>query len=273
EIEEALIASAGVMQSVVVVHEDERGQHLVAYVTARDGASVSERELIAELDDRLPGYMVPETVVVLDAMPLNASGKIDRKALPEPVIDPGESRYVAPRTATEEVVAGIIADVLGADRVSVEESFFDLGGNSLSATRVAARVGEALGVEIGMRDLFDAPTVAELAGFAEHADGAGAARPRLARADPPEQLLLSMAQQRMWLLNRFDPASPAYNVPLTVRFSGALDVDALSAALHDVIARQETLRTVFPGADGEAEQVILPAERAAVDLTPVDTDE
>ncbi|RZI95631.1 MAG: amino acid adenylation domain-containing protein, partial [Microbacterium sp.] len=258
EIESALTAMDEVKQSVVVVHERDGLQRLVGYVTAPADATVAAHDVSTHLRSLLPSHMVPDALVVLDEMPLNSSGKVDRKALPAPEFAVDTAEFVAPRTPLEEIVATIFGDVVGVDRVSVDASFFDLGGNSLSATRVAARLSSSTGAIVGMRDLFEAPTVAELAAFVEQQGGDGTARPALVAQDRPQEVPLSLAQQRMWFLNRFDPASPAYNVPLTVRLRGELNVAAIASALKAVVARHEVLRTVFPDSDSGAHQVILP---------------
>src|SRR5690606_3016196 len=165
--------------------------------------------------------MVPAAVVVLDAFPLNTSGKLDRKALPEPTFETREFR--APSTPIEEIVAGVFADVLGVQRVGADDDFFALGGNSLIATQVAARVGQALDAQVPVRVLFEASTVAAVAARIQEQAGTGT-RKALVAGPRPERVPLSSAQQRMWFLNRFDRASAAYNLPFAIRLSGALDV-------------------------------------------------
>ncbi|WP_280257282.1 condensation domain-containing protein, partial [Nocardia wallacei] len=203
-------------------------------------------------------------IVVLDAFPLNASGKLDRKALPEPTYSTREFR--APATPVEEIVAEVFGEVLGLDRVGADDDFFALGGNSLVATQVAARLGVAIDGRIPVRTVFETPTVAALAAAIEsHThDSRGV---ELGALERPERLPLSLAQQRMWFLNRFDQdgdtaGSAAYNLPFALRLTGNLDVSALSAALDDVVVRHEVLRTVYPEtADGPV-QVVLPVSAA-----------
>ncbi len=268
EIEAALLSAEGVSASVVVVRTDPHtGDQLVGYVVRAEGADVDGAAVLAHAAGSLPSYMVPASVMVLDEFPLNASGKLDRKALPEPVFELSAAEYVAPRDPVEEVIAGIFADVIGVPRISVEESFFDAGGNSLVATRLVSRVSEALGVRVAVRDLFEAPTVAQLAARVESSGDSG--RPPLVPQDRGEKIPLSLAQQRMWFLNRFDPASPAYNLPLAVRMVGELDVEALQAAVGDTIERHESLRTKFPDSDTGPHQVVVPAAGVIPDLTPV----
>ena len=207
--------------------------------------------------------MVPSVLVVLDELPLNSSGKLDRKALPAPVFEAREFR--APQTAVEQVVASVFAEVLGVERVGLDDDFFALGGNSLIATQVVARLGAALDTRVPVRVLFEASTVGELAVRVEQVSGGGAGVPLVARVRPA-QIPLSLAQQRMWFLNRLDPGSAANNIPVAIRLSGSLDVDALQAAVSDVVARHESLRTVYPEIDGVGFQKVLGADDAVVEV-------
>ncbi|MEV0367318.1 non-ribosomal peptide synthase/polyketide synthase [Nocardia fusca] len=274
EIEAALLALPQIAQAVVVARSDPRtGDRLVGYVVPAGGVVVTSEapgldlgDLQAELGRRLPSYMVPAVFVELAALPLTVNGKLDRKALPEPVFEAREFR--APSTPVEEIVSGIFAEVLGVDRVGVDDDFFSLGGNSLIATQVAARLGKALDTQVPVRVLFEAPTVAALAVRAEQHAGTGGRKALLA-GPRPEYVPLSPAQQRMWFLNRFDPGSAAYNIPAAIRLSGGLDVAALRHAVADVVQRHESLRTVYPAQDGQPYQLVLPADRAAPDLTPL----
>ncbi|ONM48517.1 non-ribosomal peptide synthetase [Nocardia donostiensis] len=268
EIETALLAQSAVSQAVALVASSSLGDQLVAYVVAQPGQTVEQRALLAAVAEVLPSYMVPAAIVMLDAFPLNTSGKLDRSALPEPTFSAREFR--APATVVEEIVAGVFAEVLGVARVGADDDFFALGGNSLIATQVTARLGAALGARPAVRDLFEAPTVAGLASKIEQ-QADGGARPALTAGPRPDRIPLSPAQQRMWFLNQFDTESAAYNMPVAVRLTGELHVAALQQAIADVIARHEILRTVYPKTDGEPVQVILPAAQAVprVDLTQV----
>ncbi|WP_280482871.1 non-ribosomal peptide synthetase, partial [Nocardia cyriacigeorgica] len=272
EIENALTAHESVAQSVAVVRSDARtGDLLVAYVVPAGGASVDLDALRTHLSGRLPSYMVPAAIVVLDAMPLNPNGKLDRRALPEPEFEAREFR--APSTPVEEIVANTFAEVLGLPgerQVGLDDDFFDLGGNSLIATQVVARLGAALDTRVPVRTLFEAPSVAALAAKLESHAGTGRRR-ELVAGPRPDEVPLSLAQQRMWFLNRFDNQTAVNNIPLAVRLTGALDTDALALAVADVIDRHEVLRTVYPQtADGQGVQVVLPAGQHRLDLTPVD---
>ena len=203
---------------------------------------------------RLPEYMVPSAVVVLDGLPVTVNGKLDRAALPAPGFG-GVVVSREPRTAAEEIVCGLFAEVLGVERVGAEDSFFELGGDSLLAMRLIARVRAVLDTEIGIGDLFTAPAPAQIVELAE----AGSPRPRmpLVAAARPGLVPLSFGQQRMWFLNRLEGAGAVYNMPLALRLTGDLNVAALQAALGDVADRHESLRTIFPETGGTPRQEIL----------------
>ena len=262
EIENALRESDGVAAAVAVVRDDHgTGDRIVAYVVATTGHDLDPERLRAACARGLPEYMVPAVVVTLDALPLNASGKLDRRALPEPEFR--ARTYRAPATRAERSVAAVYAELLGLDRVGLDDDFFALGGNSLTATRVAARVGAELDADLPVRLIFDTPTVAGLAEQAAEFAGRGAAVPLVARPRP-DLIPLSPAQQRMWFLNRFDPGQSVHNIPVALRLGGALDIAALEAALADLVARHESLRTVYPDIGGIGYQQIRPADHAPV---------
>ncbi|MBD0322663.1 MAG: amino acid adenylation domain-containing protein, partial [Aldersonia sp.] len=270
EIEAALLAQESVGQAIAMVRADELDQRLVAYVVPTGGAAVDAEELRTALGRRLPSYMVPERIVLLDALPLNTSGKVDRKALPAPVFEAAVFR--APGTPVEQAVADVFADVLEVERVGLDDDFFALGGNSLVATRVVARIGASLQTTVPVRVLFEAPSVARLAArLAEHA-GAGDRLALVARTRP-ERVPLSLAQQRYWFLNQFDTESPVDNIPVALRLSGELDVAALQDAVADVMSRHESLRTVYPASRDGAHQVVLPVNAVLPDLTPIEVAE
>ncbi|HEX2094090.1 MAG TPA: condensation domain-containing protein, partial [Longimicrobiaceae bacterium] len=216
-------------------------------------------ELRAWLKDRLPDYMVPGALVLLDALPLTPNGKVDRRTLVALESAAADETYLAPRNGTEELLCGIWAEVLGRERVGVEENFFELGGHSLLATQVVSRARQAFGAEVPLRALFEAPTVAALAERLQGASGAersAAWRIPLRRGEGPAPL--SFAQQRLWFIHQLDPQSSAYNMPNPLRLRGRLDVVALRRSLTEVVRRHEAVRTVLVNRDGEAVPVVLP---------------
>ncbi|WP_420126425.1 amino acid adenylation domain-containing protein [Longimicrobium sp.] len=262
EIEAVLSAHAGVREAQVIVREDQPGDtRLVAYVVG----DAEVEELREHLRKSVPEYMVPSAFVPLEALPLTPNGKLDRKALPAPEYAADADRYVEPRTPAEEVLAGIWAEVLGLERVGVEESFFDLGGHSLLATRVVSRVSAVFGVELPLRALFEGPTVAQLARAVE--DERGRELPVLPPVVPAGRtgaLPLSFAQERLWFIDRLEPESATYNSPTALRLAGALDQAALQRALGEIVRRHEALRTVFAEVDESPVQVIVPFDGFAL---------
>src|SRR6185369_13582864 len=265
EIEQALAALPGVREAAVVVREDrpdggaEGGngdRRLVAYVAG----DVSTDALRQALRERLPDYMVPAAFVMLEALPLTPNGKVDRRALPAPERQSLAESFVPPRTPVEEILAGIWSEVLGLERVGATDRFFDLGGHSLLATRVMSRLRSAFDVDVPLRDLFEAPVLADFAARVEAARRVGAGRPIPPLVPLPRQgpIPLSFAQQRLWFLHQMDPLSPAYNMPFTFRLSGPLDVPAVAASLTGVVRRHETLRTTLVLAGGDPLQAIAP---------------
>ncbi|WP_148100418.1 condensation domain-containing protein, partial [Streptomyces sp. NL15-2K] len=270
EVEAALARCAGVGLATVVAREDQPGvKRLAAYVVP-DDASVEMDAVRAELARSLPEYMVPSVFVVLEALPLTANGKVDRRALPVPEFDSGQE-YVAPRTPVEERLAGIWAEVLGIERVGIRDSFFDLGGDSITSLKVASRIRVALGVGLSPRALFDAPTVADLAVVVGQESGSVGAEAGLVpvRRDGGA-LPLSFAQERLWFLDDFAPGSTEYNISAGLRLSGDLNVAALQAAVDGLVARHEVLRTTFDSVEGRGVQRVHPALEVPVRVvTPV----
>jgi acyl carrier protein len=258
EIETALLGIAEIAEAVVVVREDVRGdKRLVAYVVGRGNEQLNTDRVRRALKAKLPEYMVPGLLAVLDAMPLTVNGKIDRRALP--VAEPTRTgSYQAPRTAEEEVVAGIWAHVLEVERVGIDENFFELGGHSLLATRVMSRMREAFQTEIPLRVLFEAPNVRALAeriGAARQA-GQGLEIPPILPVERSGGVPLSYAQQRLWFLDQLDPGSPLYNVYVGYRMKGELDLEALQWSIAELVRRHETLCTHFSPSDRSAVQVV-----------------
>ncbi|MBZ4323740.1 amino acid adenylation domain-containing protein [Streptomyces sp. SCA2-4] len=266
EVEAALAALPAVAQTAVLARGAVGGvKRLVGYAVPAPGAAADPAGLRAALAERLPEYMVPSAIVLLDALPLNVNGKLDRQALPEPDADAfagtagGGGR--APRDEREALVCGAFADVLGLPAVGPDDDFFALGGHSLLATRLVGRVRTALGAPVTIRDLFDARTPAALA---RRMDGAGTDRPGPTAGERPAEVPLSPAQARLWFLQQLQGPSAAYTIPCSLRIDGPLDADALRAAFTDVVARHEALRTAFPDTEGRPYQKVLTAEEARI---------
>ncbi|HEU0076267.1 MAG TPA: AMP-binding protein, partial [Longimicrobiaceae bacterium] len=263
EIEAALRSHPAVREAVALVREDEPGERrIAAYLVPADGAAPDVAELRAHLRERVPEYMLPSAYVVLERLPQTPNGKVDRRALPAPeAAGAGAGGYAAPRTPTEEVLAGLYADVLGAERVDAHADFFDLGGHSLLATRVVARAREAFGVDVELAQLFEAPSVAALAARVDALlrEGAGMQAPPIVPVPRDGELPLSFAQQRLWFIDQLQPGSAAYNIPAALRIRGPLDAAALERALAELVRRHEALRTTFASTGGRAVQVVHPA--------------
>jgi len=267
EVEVALAADPRVRDAVAAVHQDERDKRLVAYVVPAPGCTLTLAGVREHLGRRLPEPMVPTALVLLDALPLTAHGKVDRRALPPPgrAVGGAGADRVAPRTPFEEILAGIWEEVLGTAAVSVHDNFFAIGGHSLLATRVVSRLRTALQLEVALADLFASPTLAALAERVQALANAKAGtalppigpRPRAPQGEE-ELLPLSFAQERLWVIDRLQPGSTAYHVQLAVRLRGALDAAALHRALALLVERQETLRTRFVLRHGAPRQLVSP---------------
>ncbi|UGT45855.1 amino acid adenylation domain-containing protein [Nocardia yamanashiensis] len=261
EIEAALSVLPGIAQAVAVLRADAAGDaRIIAYLVPAAGTRSAAPDIArirAAVARKLPDYMVPAAFMVCERLPLTGNGKVDRAALPEPQVTGQPFR--APGTESERLVAGVFAEVLEVERVGADDDFFQLGGNSLSATRVAARLSAASGSRVPVREVFDAPTVSELAFRLAAGTRSAGARPRLTARPRPAEIPLSFAQQRLWLLNRLDPDSSAYNIPLVLRLTGEVDIAAMTVALHQLLARHEALRTYYPESGGIGRQVVLPA--------------
>ncbi|MEE1823740.1 condensation domain-containing protein, partial [Streptomyces sp. BE20] len=281
EVEAALAALPGVGRAVVLVREDVPGQQqLVGYVTGTGGTDATADGTGAEAEPPapeelrrgvaavLPEYMVPSVVVVLEVLPLTANGKTDRRALPAP--DRAVTAGRLPATPAEAVICGILAEVLGLTAVGADDDFFALGGHSLLAARAAGRIRRRLGVDAAIRDVFEAPTPAALA--ARVAGRTAVERPALTAGPRPDPLPLSAAQRGLWFQYQVEGPSATYTIPFVARIDGTPDVAALAAALADLTARHESLRTVVGERDGEPYQrVLTPAEAAeAVPLGVLD---
>ncbi len=254
--------------AAVIVREERPGELvLVAYAVPREGVDVQAGDLERSLRERLPGYMVPSAFVLLDELPVTPNGKLDRRALPAPERRAESGTGGLPRTEAEALVARAFSEVLGVERVGIDDSFFDLGGHSLKATQLASRLRELCRREVPVRLIFEAPTVAALAALLAEGDAELAAPPLVVRQTGGLRPL-SFSQERLWILDRLDPGSAAYTIPAAVRLCGVLDLPALAVALGGVVARHEALRTTFVVRNGQPYQRVGPP--AAQPLPAVD---
>jgi len=266
DIEAHLSQHNAISECAVVVREDRPGNKLlVAYVVLGNASPASAAELRSFLRDRLPDYMVPSAFVFMDHLPRTMSGKINRRALPSPEsasLTAAEPSSPA-RTPIEELLVNIYARVLHVDHVSVTDNFFDLGGHSLLATQLMSRIREVFKIELPLRELFEAPVVADLARRIEraHQQSQGYSAPAILPVPRTGDLPLSFAQQRLWYLDQLDPRSPLYNIPMAFQFIGKLDIPALQTSLNTIVQRHENLRSSFPTIDGK------PILRIAPELT------
>ncbi|MGI9341908.1 MAG: amino acid adenylation domain-containing protein, partial [Gammaproteobacteria bacterium] len=281
EVENALGAQPQIERAAVDIREDEAGTPmLVAWIVA-DSGDTRPDELRAALRRALlaglPDFMVPSGFVLLDEMPLTPTGKIDRRQLPAPqpedlsaVVVAGA--YAPPHGDTELRVAEIWCEVIGLERVGRDDDFFAAGGHSLSAARLLARLRIEFQVDIGLRDLFDEPTVATLAAKIDRLRDEAAAAKRVAttipRVNRGEDAPLSYGQERLWFLNELDPDSPAYNIAFTIDLSGDVDAGIMQRALDQLVARHESLRTTFPSRGGQPRQRV--SSDAAVAIVETD---
>ncbi|MCP5150475.1 MAG: amino acid adenylation domain-containing protein [Chromatiales bacterium] len=270
EVELALTAHPAVREAVV----SGDGEHLLAHLVLGEDATVDPEALRAHVAARLPAYMVPAAFTVVERVPLTASGKVDRRALAATGKRIGAATaHVEPATDTERRLAEIWKPLLGVERVGRGDGFFALGGHSLGAARVLNRVRHTFGVDLALRDLFDAPTLAGLAARIDagtgRAESTATPIPVTPRPSAPEDpaLAASFGQERLWFLHQLDPAGAAYNLTTTIRLAGAADVDALRIALAGLVARHEVLRTTFAFVDHRLTQVVSPP--APVDLTVI----
>jgi amino acid adenylation domain-containing protein len=282
EINARLGQHPSVREAVVDVREDGvAGKRLVAYVVSKHGEVCAWSDLRAFLKESFPEHMVPSACVVLDALPLTPNGKVDRKALPAPAAQPhaeDDATYTVPSGAVEELLAGVWAEVLGVEGVGAHDNFFDIGGHSLLATRVVSRVRTLFDVELPLRSIFEAQTLAELAAVIDAAREGGR-RVTLSPVTPVRrdaELPLSFAQQRLWFFDQLEPDNPFYNVPVALRLSGRLDQLALAQSLTEVVRRHESLRTTFAADGGRPAQTVRPSldvEVPLVDLSELPAEE
>jgi amino acid adenylation domain-containing protein len=276
EIETVLARHVAVQDCVVIAREDVAGdKRLVGYVVPAAGQKVNAAELRDWVKERLPEYMVPVAWVEMSGLPLSPNGKVDRKNLPAPDYERPElaGEYQGARTPTEEVMAGVWAEVLRLDQVGVQDNFFQLGGHSLLATQVVSRIRNAFQVELPLRTLFEAPTVAGLAERVERMqrERQGLLAPPIVAQPRNQRLPLSFAQQRLWFLDQVEPNNPLYNIPRAIRLIGVFNVSAMESALNAIVKRHEILRTTYQAERGEPFQII--AEECTLSLPVVDLTE
>ncbi len=258
EIEAAINQFEHVKTSVVIAVKDSNGnERLVAYVIP-DEEDFNTEDLKEYLRDKLPDFMIPSVIIQMEAFPLSPNGKVDRKALPKPENIELQQTIVLPRTATEELIANIWADVLKLDKVGIYQNFFEIGGHSLLATQVVSRLKESFKFEIPLKTLFDFPTVHLLAAEIEKLELAESGDlPELTKVNRDEKIPLSFSQQRLWFLNELKPNDPSYNITNAFIIKGSLDLSVLKESINEIIKRHEILRTVFVEELGKPYQKIL----------------
>jgi len=266
EVEQALGCHPEVRHAAVVAREDVSGhKRLIAFAGLREGAGAGSRELLDHLAERLPAYMLPAAVEILPELPLTARGKVDRAALPSPKRARGED----PATGTALVVAEAMAELLGLDEIGPDEDFFAVGADSLLALQLVGRLRGQFGSGLGVSMIFESRTARGLAARIDAGEGKGPGRPPLVATSAPGPAPASFAQRRAWLFERMNPDSLAYQFACVLHLEGDLDEDALAAALGDLIARHEILRTALLERDGEPVQIVheeVPLPLEVVDL-------
>ena len=263
EVEFALRQLENVVDSLVLVKAD----NLIAYVVGGEQTIAGDwRQL---LSDYLPEYMIPGNLIILDEWPLTPNGKIDRNALPEPGILGPKTEYVAPRTPTERTLVAIWQEVLKADKVGVRDNFFELGGHSLLATQIASRARKSFNVQIQLRDMLGEPTIEATAPLIDKLIRGGSFDNAICSIDRADRIPLSFAQQRLWLLDRIEPGSVAYNVPLVMRIKGNLNFERLCVAYKLVVQKHEALRACFPEDDIGPYQSFIGAEQFGIEKESV----
>lgn len=262
EIEEVLNEHPDIRFAVVLAREDRPGdKRLVGYFTAAAGQAPQTSVLQEYLRSRLPDYMIPNAYVALEEFPLTANGKIDRKALPAPELNRDEAgtAYVPASTPTEELLVTIWEQVLGVEKVGIHDNFFELGGHSLIGVKLQSRINDAFDVDLQLRRIFEAPTIAEMARLLDGDETENEGAPEIQPVPREENFPLSFSQQRLWFLDQLEPDSPFYNIPTALRFQGKLDLAAFKQSLQALISRHESLRTTFDEIDGKPFQVFADA--------------
>ncbi|MEM9271688.1 MAG: amino acid adenylation domain-containing protein [Cyanobacteria bacterium P01_F01_bin.143] len=259
EIEAFLNQHSKVKENVVVVHQAETDdKKIIAYVVARTESAPSVKELRTFLKEKLPDHMIPAAFIMITNIPLAPSGKVDRKALPEPNISRTETEFVLPRNATEKTIVDIYGEILKQDKISINDNFFEIGGHSLIATRVISQIRQIFKVELPLRTLFEHPTIVALAQEIQKSSEIDLALKVLPikRITGTKEFPLSFAQQRLWFLSQLEPNNSSYNIFAAVRLRGELNLNALEKSFNEIVRRHEALRTNFQTREGQAVAII-----------------
>ena len=268
EIESQLQNKEDIRNAVVLVEEKESGRKdLVAYLLSEEAQSATG--LRTYLSEFLPSHMIPAYFIQVEEIPLTKNGKVDRRLLKElgGIELLSEATYVAPETAEEKTLVSIWKEVLDVDQVGVQDNFFELGGNSLMVVQVVNSVQKQLGKVISIQDFFSNPTIADLVKTEFKEEGYTA----IPRASHAPSYPLSASQNRLWILSQLEGGSLAYNMPMALRFTGAVNEDVLEISLRQLIQRHEILRTSFKVDEhGTIRQYILPIEQLDFQLAKVD---
>ena len=256
EVGKILEQSGHISQAVVIARDDKQGnKQLIGYIVAQ--GDYDKAAIQSYLKAQLPDYMVPAHLVELKSLPLTANGKIDRRALPDPEGTQQEGGYTAPRNETETKLAAIWQDVLEVEEVGINDDFFEIGGHSLLAVRLVSQIRKTFGMELPIADVFDYPTVAQLAARITD-EPSGELLPPVTAATRPEHIPLSFSQERLWFIDRLE-GSVQYNQPAILRLKGELKAAILEKTIRAIIERHEVLRTVIREHEGQAYQQIMPA--------------
>ncbi len=255
EIESVLMQHPSVKQGVVTLYKNNDDEKLIAYVVS--SSDISQTELWQFLQGKLPGYMIPSSYIILEEFPLTPNRKVDRKALPNPEKNhiQEQRNFVAPRNPVEEILVNIWSEILGVEKISVDDNFFKIGGHSLLATRIISQIREVFAVELPLIKLFENPTIAGIAETISinksNINKSELSQPKIEKIERQEQLPISFAQQRQWFLSQLEPESPFYNIPAAIQISGELDILILERSFQEIINRHEVLRTAFLTVEGK----------------------
>ena len=281
EIESTLAQYPGVKETIATPFSSENDERrIAAYVVPQAGANVTADELRAYLSRKLPAYMIPAAIVFTEKFVRSANGKIDRKALPQPLSSATtDADAAAARSPVEQGLVEIWHDILSDAQVDIHKSFFEIGGHSLSATQVMSRVRESFRVELPLRAIFETPTIAGLANqiqLALQTSRGAIERPPITPVSRSQELPVSFSQARMWFMHQIAPESPAYNLGVALRLIGPLDRSALTSSFGEIVRRHEAIRTVFPSVDGQPRQVVTdwsPVHVRVIDLQNLPLDQ